>query len=60
MNLWYLGEIVDRSTRSLVILVSQLKTYKVKLKEESCIRVNIRELNEVPSTKLSTLYMLDC
>jgi len=29
----------------------QFMTYKVKLEEEPCIRVNIREFNEVPSTK---------
>jgi len=37
----------------------QLKTYKAKLEKEPCIRVNIRELNGVLSTKVSDLYMLD-
>jgi len=37
----------------------QLKTYKVKSTKKSCIRVNIRELNGVPSTKVSILYVLD-
>ena len=41
------------------VLILQLKTYKVKSTKESCIRVNIRELNRIPSTKLSTLYILD-
>jgi len=34
----------------------QLKSQSVKTKEESCIRVNTRELNKVPSTKVSILY----
>ena len=34
-----------------ILLVLQLKTYKVKSKEKSCIKVNIRKLNEVPNTK---------
>ena len=29
----------------------QLKTYRVKLKEESCIKVNTRKLNRVSGTK---------
>jgi len=37
----------------------QFKTYRVKSKTESSIRVNIRELNRVPSTRVSTLYILD-
>ena len=38
--------------------VLQLKDFRVSQREESCIRVNTRELNGVPSTKLSTLYTL--
>ena len=29
----------------------QLKTYRVKSVKKPCIQINIRELNEVPSTK---------
>ena len=31
----------------------------VSQEKKSCIRVNTREINRVPSTKLSTLYTLD-
>ena len=35
-----------------------LKNYKVKSKEEPCIRINIRELDGVPSTKyLSYIHL---
>jgi len=37
----------------------QLKSQSVKTKKESCIRVNIRKLNKVPSTKVFILYMLN-
>jgi len=34
-----------------------LKTYKVKLEKESYIKINMRELNEVPNIKcLSYIY----
>ena len=36
----------------------QLKDFRVSQRKEPCIRVNTRELNEVPSTKLSILYTL--
>ena len=36
-----------------------IKTQSVKSKKKSYIRVNTRELNRVPITKVSTLYMLD-
>ena len=42
----------------LVNGVLWLKTYRVKSKEKSCIRVNIRELNEVSKYNLSILYIL--
>jgi len=32
-----------------------LKTYKVKSKAKPCIRINIKELDEVPSVKLLML-----
>jgi len=38
----------------------QLKLKEFRAKEEILYRVYIRELNGVSSTKLSTLYMLDC
>jgi len=37
----------------------QFETQSVKLEKESCIMINIRELDRVPSIKLSTLHMLD-
>ena len=40
-------------------MVLQTQDFRVSQEKESYIRVNIRELNEVLSTKLSTLYTLD-
>ena len=37
----------------------QLKTYKAKSEKKPYIRVDTRELNGVPSIKVSNLYMLD-
>ena len=37
----------------------QLKFQSVKTKDKLCIRVNIRELNEVSNTSLSTSYILN-
>ena len=33
------------------VLMLQFKTYRVKSRRESCIRINIRKLDIVPSTK---------
>jgi len=40
-------------------MVLQTQDFRASQEKESYIRVNIRELNEVPSTKLSTLHTLD-
>jgi len=39
------------------VLMLQLKSQSVKMKDKLCIRVNIGKLNEVSSTSLSTLYI---
>ena len=41
------------------LLVLQTQDLKTNQEKESCIIVNIRELNGVFSTKLSSLYILD-
>jgi len=48
-------EITNEKRKNIIVRV--LTTYKVKLKEESCIRVNIKELNEVSKYNLPTLYI---
>ena len=40
-------------------MMLQTQDFRMSQEKESYIRVNIRELNEVPSAKLSILYTLD-
>ena len=40
-------------------MMLQTQDFRVSQEKESYIRVKIRELNEVPSEKLSILYTLD-
>ena len=44
-------EIYEVGKSPVRIFMLQFKTYKVKLRKESYIRVNTRKLNKVPSTK---------
>ena len=44
-----------------IILLLQLKTYKVKSEKEPCIGINIRELDVISSTKcLPYIHLANC
>ena len=44
---------------SKALWILQTQELRASQKKEPCIRINIRELDRVPNTGLSSLYMLD-
>jgi len=52
LEIWESTTLVVKSELSVFIQnILQFKTYRVKSRKKSCIRVNIRELDEVSSIK---------
>jgi len=52
------GPVLDSLKNWYWVLILQFKTYRVKSRKESCIRVNIKELNRVLFTKcLSYIHL---